>query len=248
MRLLVLGGTVFLGYALVRDALDRGWDVTTFTRGRSGDPVAGTEAVHGDRTRDLDRLAGRRWDVVVDTCGFDPAVVAASADALSGAVSTYVFVSSLSVYPGRAEESEPVFTSGDGYGEAKAASERAVEARFAGRALHVRAGLILGPRENIGRLPWWLQRIARGGDVLAPGRLERPCWVPESGELADFLGADVERAHESGLACRPVEDTVHGTWDWLQSGGVPVPRPGLPPVGLPPDKERAVLQAVGVHS
>ena len=72
---------------------------------------------------------------------------------------------------------------------------------------------------------------------------ELPCWVPETGELAGFLDAVVERAHATGLACRPVQETVRATWEWLEAGGVPVPRPGLPPLGLPAEKERAVLQA-----
>lgn len=330
MRLLVLGGTVFLGHALVTDALSRGWVVTTFTRGRSGDPVRGAEAVYGDRTvaADLAGLAARQWDVIVDTCGFVPAVVAHSAEVLAGAAERYGFVSSMSVYRDGlatpAGEASPVYatpagaTEG-GYGELKAGCERAVEQAFPGRALHIRAGLILGPRENIGRLPWWLRRIAAGGRVLAPGRparplqyvdvrdlaawtldalgagltgpvnvasrpghatmgellgacvevtgsgaelvwtaeevlreygvapwTELPCWVPEQDPAyAGFLAAAVDRAYRTGLRPRPVGGTVAATWEWLAAGGVPVPRPGLPPVGLPAEKEQAVLAFAG---
>lgn len=329
MRLLVLGGTVFLGDAIVRDALDRGWEVATFSRGRSGEPVPGAEALLGDRTSatDLERLRDRSWDAVIDTSGFIPAVVGRSVRLLADRVPAYCFVSSISVYPdalaesvdehGRIYDCPADATSGE-YGELKAGCERAVTAAYGERALLVRPGLILGPRENIGRLPWWLQRIAAGGDVLAPGQpgrplqyvdardlaawlldavsagmigpvnvvsrpghasmgelldacvavtgsgarlrwtpeellaehfvepwTELPCWVPElAPTMAGHLAARVERATESGLRCRPVTETVADTWAWLQAGGVPVPRPGLPPVGLPAEKERAVLAAL----
>jgi nucleoside-diphosphate-sugar epimerase len=179
----------------------------------------------------------------------------------------------------------------------------------------LRAGLVLGPYEDVGRLPWWLGRIARGGRVAAPGRparglqyvdardlagfalqrahgggtydvvsrpghctteqlltacvritgsdaelvwvgddavervgaapwTELPCWVPETGELAGLMAADTSRAHAAGLSCRPVEQTVEDTWAWLQREGLPPARTDRPPVGLPPDRERALLAAV----
>src|SRR4051812_39224417 len=134
MRLLVIGGTVFVGRAVVELALARGDEVTVFHRGRHGGSPA--ETIHGDRTTDLDRLAGREWDVVVDTCGFRPEHVAASARAV--ACERYVFVSTAGVYrdwPDRPvpDEDAPLHESGDGYSELKAACERAAEAAKPGR-------------------------------------------------------------------------------------------------------------------
>ncbi|MFI5065637.1 MAG: reductase, partial [Streptosporangiales bacterium] len=114
---------------------------------------------------------------------------------------------------------------------------------FGRRALLARAGLILGPYEIVGRMPWWLRRIERGGDVLAPGaagpaaavhRLPRPgcCGRPPDSELAGLHTGDVSAAHAAGLACRPVEDTVRDTWAWLQAEGGPPPRPGRPVHGV----------------
>lgn len=128
----------------------------------------------GDRVTGLDRLPAGGWDAVVDTCGFDAAAVGAAARALADRAEHYTFVSSASVYPGwptaPVSERSPVFEDPDDpeYGPQKAAAERAAEAAMPRRALHVRAGAIVGPHENIGRLPYWLTRMRRGGDVLAP--------------------------------------------------------------------------------
>ena len=183
MRLLVLGGTRFLGRAIVDDAISRGYDVTTFTRGLSGHPRPGAEALHGDRTssEDLLPLAERDWDAVIDTSTIAPAHVAASARLLAGHAGHYTYVSTISVYRDQprepaTEESAvldcPPDASGTvetlGYGELKAGCERAVQEAMPGRSLIARPGLIIGPHENVGRLPWWLTRIARGGQVLAP--------------------------------------------------------------------------------
>lgn len=176
MDLLVLGGTVFVGRAVVSGALARGHSVTIFHRGQHGeDAFPDVEHIHGDRASDLALLDGRRWDAVVDTCGFDGTTVGASARHLSASVGHYGFVSSVSVYAdwpavavdekGRVKES----TDEDTYGVGKVAAERAAEAAMPGRVLVTRPGLIAGPYENIGRLPYWLRRIAMGGEVLAPG-------------------------------------------------------------------------------
>jgi len=200
MRLLVLGGTRFLGRAVVADALARGWQVTTLTRGTSGEPPAGVEARYGDRTTPggLAALDGGTWDAAVDTSGFVPRVVGESARALAGRVGHYVYVSSISAYPGW--PSEPVGPAtpvreclsdagpddGD-YGTLKAGCERAVAEVFGDASLAVRAGLIVGPYEDTGRLPWWLQRVARGGEVLAPGRPDRPVQLVDARDLASWL-------------------------------------------------------------
>ena len=218
MRLLVIGGTVFVGRAVVEAALARGDHVTIFHRGRHGrgrfDGRA--DVVLGDRVTDLDRLAGRRWDAVVDTCGFDPAHVAASASRLAGAVDQYVFVSTAGVYrdwPMRPvpDEGAPLHEGDeDDYSVAKAACERAIDAAMPGRAAHVRAGVIVGPYENIGRLPWWLRRMARGGPTLAPAPPEAPVQHIDVRDLADFI-LRLARERVAGpfnAVSRP------GEWSW----------------------------------
>ena len=180
MRLLVIGGTVFLGRHVVELALARGDEVTVFHRGRHGGPPAGAEVLIGDRTRDISALEGREWDAVIDTCGFQGEDVALTAGALADRVGHYGFVSSCSAYAdwpdAPVSEDSPTFDSDStDYGPGKAAAERAAEAAMSGRVLIARAGVIVGPHENIGRLPWWLRRLAEGGETVAPG--------PPSGEL-----------------------------------------------------------------
>jgi 2'-hydroxyisoflavone reductase len=211
VRILVLGGSVFLGRALVVDALRRGHDVTTFNRGITGADVPGVEAIRGDRevTADLERLVdGRQWDAVVDVCGFTPRIVGESARLLSGHADGYLFVSSISairdwpVEP--VDESSPLHECppdagpdyGD-YGVLKAGCERAVVTEFDRRVLIISPGLILGPHENVGRLPWWLRRIARGGQVLAPGDPDHEMQVIDARDIAAFGLAQI-RAGGSG--------------------------------------------------
>jgi nucleoside-diphosphate-sugar epimerase len=147
--------------------------VTTFNRGRSKQP--GVERLLGDRLQpaDLEQFRGRQWDFVVDTWAGAPSAVRDSAAALADQVERYLYVSSGSVYaeplPLGVDESSPTVDPGDGdYAAMKRGSEVAVEAAFGDRALFARAGTILGPHEKVGRLPWWLRRMARGGEVLAP--------------------------------------------------------------------------------
>ncbi|NUS56690.1 MAG: NAD-dependent epimerase/dehydratase family protein [Streptomycetaceae bacterium] len=206
MDILVIGGSVFVGRALAETALARGHSVTTFNRGRTGTDVPGTENVRGDRTNkdDLARLAeGRTWDAVVDVCGFSPRVVGDAVRALDGHADTYAFISSISAYPdwpgARVDENSTRFPcppdaeAGDGsYGALKAGCERAVETGFGGRVLVVQPGLILGPYENVGRLPWWLRRMAAGGRVLAPGAPDRPMQIIDVRDLAAFVLDAVE--------------------------------------------------------
>ncbi|HEY3953934.1 MAG TPA: NAD-dependent epimerase/dehydratase family protein [Streptosporangiaceae bacterium] len=199
MRILVLGGTRFVGRAVVDQAVSRGHDVTTFTRGQHGEPRPGAEALHGDRTNaaDLLPLASRDWDAVIDTSVIAPAHVAASAALLAGHVRHYTYISTLSVYSAR--PAEPVTeesatwdcapnAAGDeqtlGYGALKSGAERAVEAAFPGRNLIVRPGIIAGPHDVGGRLSWWLGRLARGGRVLAPGDPGRPVRLTDARDLA----------------------------------------------------------------
>ncbi|MEU9039989.1 NAD-dependent epimerase/dehydratase family protein [Streptomyces sp. NPDC048352] len=179
MRLLMLGGTEFVGRAITEDALDRGWEVTVFHRGHHA-PPPGTSALHGDRTAPdgLAALAEGEWDLVVDTWSGAPAAVRDSARLLAGRAAGYAYISSCSVYTypapaGHAEDAPVVEGSPDAgstaYAEDKRGGELAAVDAFGDRALLVRAGLITGPYENVGRLPWWLNRVARGGPMLAPG-------------------------------------------------------------------------------
>jgi 2'-hydroxyisoflavone reductase len=182
MKLLVLGGTVFLGRHIARIALERGHQVTRFNRGQTNPGLFPTaEEVHGDRTVGLDALAGREWDAVIDTSGYVPRVVRMSAEYLAPRCAHYTFVSSISVYrslarPG-ATEDEPVGTladpsveevTGDTYGPLKALCEDTVRNAFPGGSLIVRPGLIVGPDDPTDRFTYWPTRVARGGEVLAP--------------------------------------------------------------------------------
>ncbi|GGT70547.1 reductase [Actinomadura citrea] len=175
----MLGGTEFVGRAITEEALARGWDVTVFHRGRH-EPPQGVASLRGDRTAEggLKALEDGEWDAVVDTWSGAPFVVRETARLLDGRVARYVYISSRSVYrypepSGLGEEAEVVDGSPDDgevdYAAAKRGGELAALDVYGDNALLVRAGLILGPYENIGRLPWWLSRMARGGDVLAPG-------------------------------------------------------------------------------
>ncbi|MER6132283.1 SDR family oxidoreductase [Streptomyces sp. NPDC001815] len=204
MRLLMLGGTEFVGRAVVEAALGRGWDVTVFHRGRHA-PPAGVTSLHGDRTDPdgLAALAEGEWDVVVDTWSAAPRVVRDAARLLKDRVRTYVYVSSCSVYawpqPAGYDESAPVVADASpdagqtDYARDKRGGELAVLDAFGEeRALLVRAGLILGPYENIGRLPWWLARAERGGPVLAPGPRELPLQYVDVRDLAEWTLTAVE--------------------------------------------------------
>jgi 2'-hydroxyisoflavone reductase len=186
MKLLVLGGTRFLGRHVVQAALDAGHAVTLAHRGRTNPGLfAPAERLTIDRDGDLSALRGQRCDAVIDCCGYRPEQLTRTAEALaeSGAPH-YVFVSSVSAHaafaPGRRyDEDAPLHTGTQGYGQEKARAEEAIQAAWpAARVTIVRPGLIVGPFDPTGRFTYWPARIARGGDVLAPGRPERPVqWI-----------------------------------------------------------------------
>jgi nucleoside-diphosphate-sugar epimerase len=196
MRILVLGGTEFVGRAFVDDALARGWHVTTFNR-QSYPAADGVESLRGNRWEKdpFDELEGGEWDVVVDTWSWAPVAVRDAARFLADRADRYVYVSSRSVYeyPTAADaaenaplvDSSPELTEAD-YAQAKAGGELAAIESFGDRATLLRAGLILGPHENIGRLPWWLGRFARGGEILAPGYPESGIQYIDARDLAAF--------------------------------------------------------------
>lgn len=197
MKLLILGGTEFVGRAFVDEALAADWEVTTLNRGTTAAPE-GVTALQGDRN-EVDGLAALgvgEWDVVVDTWSWAPVAVRRSATLLRDRTEHYVYVSSRSVYAdpvaAGADESAPLVIADpddehfDDYARAKAGAELAVIEEFGVRAILARPGLVIGPRENIGRLPWWLNRIAAGGPVLAPGTPDAGIQYVDARDLAVF--------------------------------------------------------------
>jgi 2'-hydroxyisoflavone reductase len=198
MRLLVLGGTMFLGRHIVEQALGRGHDVTLFHRGKTH-PELFPEAARafGDRRESLEPLAGRRFDAVLDTSGYVPRVVQLSAAALSGAAAHYTFISTISVYADEKtrdqDEGGPLAAladptredvNGETYGGLKVLCEQAVAETFIGRVLVIRPGLIVGPHDPTDRFTYWPARMARGGDVLAPGPEAAPVQYIDVRDLA----------------------------------------------------------------
>ncbi len=201
MKLLILGGTVFLGRHIAEAAIARGHAVTLFNRGRSNpDLFPEAERVTGDRARDLDRLSGRRWDAVVDTCGYVPRIVGASARLLRSACDLYVFISSVSVYRDfrefgitedapRAELADPTTeeVTGETYGALKALCEGEVTHEFGTGALIIRPGLIVGPHDPTDRFTYWPVRASRGGDAIAPGVPGRRVQFIDARDLAQWI-------------------------------------------------------------
>lgn len=213
MRLLVLGGTKFLGRAIVEAALTSSHEVTLFNRGLTGvDLFPEVERLRGDRTSDLSALAERRWDAVVDVACYHPPVAKGSVEALGERVGRYVFVSSISVYADMSEpsgEGSPVLELEPGqetdddsetYGARKAACERIVEEAFGDRAFIVRPGLIVGPHDPTGRFTYWPHRVAWGGDVLAPGSPDDLVQFIDVRDLAEWI-------------VRGTEDELSGTFN-----------------------------------
>jgi nucleoside-diphosphate-sugar epimerase len=323
VRVLVLGGTRFVGRALVQGAMDRGWDVTVLNRGLTGELPPGVTPLFADRTSESElrrALGDGEWDLVVDTWSGSPVIAGLAARMLAGRARRYGYVSSRSVYSWgtHVDERSPVVdgdpTAIDGdYAALKRGSELAILASFPS-ALLARAGLILGPHEDIGRLPWWLNRAAAGGQMVAPGRPDRPlqyidardlaawmltaldaglggvfdstsrsghattrqlleacvattgahaeliwipeaelaeagaapwtqlpCWVPETGDFAGFMEADTGLAARAGLVVRPIDQTVHDTWRWMQREGSAPQRADRDVHGLPLELERSIL-------
>lgn len=211
MKLLVLGGTLFLGRHITKIALERGHAVTLFTRGKTNpDLFPEAERITGDRKVDVSPLQaqGRRWDAVIDTCGYVPRVVRMSAEALAGAVDHYTFVSSISAYaelmtPGIREDAplgvlkEPTEeVTGESYGPLKAMCEVEVQRVFGpggDRALIVRPGLLVGPQDPTGRFTYWVTRVAKGGEIVAPGDPDAQIQVIDGRDAARWILDCAER-------------------------------------------------------
>ncbi|MDB5070617.1 MAG: isoflavone reductase [Candidatus Eremiobacteraeota bacterium] len=209
MRVLVLGGTLFVGRHVVELLLARGHDVTIFHRGQRGRELfPDVKRVLGDRKTDLDRLpAGATWDVVLDTCTSLPGYVATSVRALRERTQRYVYISSISVYDAArptVDESTPTVelapgasrdeVTGENFGALKVLCEREVLDAFGtDRALIVRPGLIVGPYDQTDRFTYWPLRFARGGDVAVPDDLDAPVQWIDVRDLAEFIADALER-------------------------------------------------------
>ena len=210
MKLLVLGGTRFLGRAAVEAALERGHDVTLFNRGQTNPGLfPQVEKLVGDRA--VDPIPSGRWDALVDTSGQLPGVVRASAATLRGSVQCYLFVSSISAYASfrdsptedspRAElgdmPSNEMLPGYENYGALKALCEDVVTEVYGERALIVRPGLIVGPHDPTGRFTYWPHRLARGGEFVVPGPPEQQVQFIDARDLGAWLVELLERG-ESG--------------------------------------------------
>lgn len=205
-RILILGGTGFLGPQIVEAAQKRGHTLTLFNRGKTHPELfPNVEKLRGDRDGDLKSLQGKKWDAVVDTSGYVPRIVRDSAVLLKDAVQQYVFISTLSVYgdtskPGM-DESTPVATipdptvekvTGETYGALKALCEQAAEKAMPGRATVIRPGLIVGPGDPTDRFTYWPVRVARGGEVLAPGTPNDPVQLIDVRDLGEWTVKAIE--------------------------------------------------------
>ncbi|HKQ58725.1 MAG TPA: epimerase [Candidatus Eisenbacteria bacterium] len=202
MKLLILGGTLYLGRHTVEAARARGHAVTLFNRGRTNPGLfPDVECLRGDRDGGLEPLAGRTWDAVIDPSGYVPRVVRASCALLRDATPHLTFISSISAYaertrPGMVEEdalatlpegASDEVVDGSTYGPLKALCEREVLAAFPGTSAIVRGGLMFGPHDTTERSQYWPLRVAEGGEVLAPGRPERPVQLVDTRDLARWL-------------------------------------------------------------
>jgi 2'-hydroxyisoflavone reductase len=202
VRLLVLGGTKFLGRAAVDVALARGHEVTLFNRGETNPELfPEAEKLRGDRTADVSALEGREWDAVLDPSGYIPSVVRTSAEALVDSTAHYLFISSVSVYASLAapvDEESPVAELGElpdekltedysNYGPLKALCEQAVGDVFGERHASVRPGLIVGANDPTGRFTYWPHRVARGGRVMAPAPPEGQVQFIDASDLGSWL-------------------------------------------------------------
>lgn len=221
----MIGGPKSLGRHLTTAALAAGHEVTHFNRGHySYSDFPEVETIRGDRYLDLDKLAGRKWDAVIDTCGYLPQNVKATAEALADSVERYVFISSISAYSdfSRADfdETTPLaaltgeqqkradaidlsgditaFKLGDLYGALKVGCEQAVESVMPGRAVIIRPGLIVGPFDTTDRFTYWVMRIAKGGEVLTPGRPERFVQLIDARDLAEWT-IEMTQDRETGI-------------------------------------------------
>lgn len=239
MNFLLVGGPRFLGRHLIDAALGRGHEITLFNRGKTNPELyPGLEKLVGDRDGGLEPLRSRRWDAVLDTCGYVPRVVEASASLLAESAGFYTFISSISAYRNfqvaGMDEHAPLGTladpnveeiNGETYGPLKVLCEQAVERHFPGRALLVRAGLIVGPHDPSDRFTYWVMRARRGGEILAPGEPTSPVQLVDGRDLAAWLIQMAEKGNAGVFnATGPVlplsmQEVLHTSLDLAGSRG-----------------------------
>lgn len=207
MKILILGGTKFLGRHLVDAALAAGHEVTLFNRGQTNPTLfPNVETIIGNREQNVDRLAGREWDAVIDVAGYLPRIVRLSSEALKGSVKKYVFISSISVYPefkkvgineedpvGKLEDETVEEITGETYGPLKALCEKTVQEIYGDRALIVRPGLIVGPYDPTDRFTYWPVRVKRGGDMITPDKPQTPIQIIDVRDLSEFIVRLIEQ-------------------------------------------------------
>jgi 2'-hydroxyisoflavone reductase len=231
MKLLILGGTRFVGRHVVTAARARRHEVTVFSRGNYSSEELGAESIRGDRHTELHKLQGRQWDAVVDTSGHLPRAVRAAAEVLADKVARYVFISSQNAYrdvsvPG-IDETYPLRTLsseqldhanaidasgqpsyGELYGGLKALCEQAADDTMPGRVLILRPGLIVGPYDYTDRFTYWPVRVARGGEVLAPGHPDRFIQFIDVRDLAEWIVGMIERKATGAYNTHGIPNTL----------------------------------------
>ena len=211
MKLLILGGTRFVGRHLAQAALERGHTVTLFNRGNHPGLFPEAEELTGDRGGDLSALGGRRWDAVIDTSGYTPRQLRSSTELLRNAAARYLFISSISVYAEQAtpfqdedaplaqlEDESTETVTAETYGGLKVLCERVVQRAFPETHLVLRPGLVVGPHDPTDRFTYWPVRVAAGGEVLAPAGPEAPVQFIDARDLAEF-GLALLEASRSGI-------------------------------------------------
>ncbi|WP_370223238.1 SDR family oxidoreductase [Cytobacillus sp.] len=203
MKVLILGGTRFLGKALAEEGLKRGHDITLFNRGNNKEAFSEVEQLAGDRDGDVSQLKNRKWDAVMDTCGFAPHQINKIAAVLGDSIEHYTYISSISVYkdwiPLNLTEDyhlqsmpqdrlkdveEGRISPYEYYGALKVLCEAEAEKHWPGRVLHIRAGQLVGPFDYTDRLPYWVQRVSEGGNIAVPGRPDRPIQLIDVKDIA----------------------------------------------------------------
>lgn len=240
MKILILGGTKFLGRHLVVAAQEKGHDVTLFNRGETNPNLfQDIKKLKGDRDGHLDALRGQKWDVVIDTSGYVPRVVSQTASLLENAVDHYIFISSISVYKDfsyvNMDEEAPVGKLEDEnvedvqqyYGQLKALCEKEVLSIFGQRALVVRPGLIVGPYDSSDRFTYWVHRFSMGGDVLIPGKPNRHIQFIDARDLSEWIIRMAEQ-RVSGTMNATGPETALAMVDFVQELVRTIPNAGHP--------------------
>lgn len=219
MKILIIGGTGFLGRYLVEAAQTSNHTVTLFNRGQSNPNLfPQVETIIGDREQGLNKLSGGQWDAVIDTCGYVPRIVRLSAEALRDSVERYLYISSTvrygeynqigidETFPGAAMEDETNEDVGSFYGPLKALCEKTVEAVLPNRALMIIPHFLVGPHDPTDRFTYWPVRVARGGDMLAPVGPEEPCQFIDVRDISEWIIHMIEiKATGTYNACGPKE-------------------------------------------